>query len=299
MKPRVGFVGLGIMGSGMAANLLKEGFEVCVYNRTRSRCLELEKLGAKTAETPADAARGATVVVTMLADPPAIKEAVLGNGGVIEGLEPGSVLIDCSTVDPDTTSATRAAAESRGAAFLDSPVTGSKSAAESGELVMMIGGDDKTLAAVRPVLDAMSSRIIHAGPSGSGTMLKLCFNLFVSHMAASLAEALSLGVKSGLKPETILEAVMAGKIQSPFYEWKGNCIADRDFSTNFSTKLMHKDTGMIMSAAQGLGVPLPVTAAVKELFQMAKCRGLEDEDFCSVAKVIEQDAGIEIRNEDS
>ncbi len=213
----------------------------------------------------------------MLSDPPAIKQAVLGKNGVIDGLESGAVLIDCSTVDPEITAATRAAAEAKGAGFLDSPVTGSKPAAASGELVMMVGGDDDTLATARPVLEAMSSRIIHAGPSGSGTMLKLCFNLFVSHMAASLAEALVLGVKSGLKPRTIIEAVMAGRIQSPFYEWKGGCMIDRDFDTNFSTKLMHMDTALIMSAAFGLGIPLPVTAAVKELLQMAKSKGLGDE----------------------
>jgi len=295
MNRRIGFVGLGIMGSGMAASLVRAGFDLTVYNRTRGRCSELEAKGARVADSPADAARAAEVVVTMLADPPAIREAVLGENGVIEGLEPGAVLIDCSTVDPGTTAAIRLAAEAKGAKSLDSPVTGSKPAAASGELVMMVGGDDATLAKARPVLEAMSTKIIHAGPSGSGTMLKLCFNLFVGHMAASLAEALVLGVKSGLKPWTIIEAVMSGKIQSPFYEWKGGCMVDRDFSTSFSTKLLHKDLGLIMSAGHGLGVPLPVTAAVKELFQMAKGKGLADEDFCSVVKVIEEFAGIEVR----
>lgn len=295
MNRKVGFVGLGIMGEGMAGSLLRNGFEVTVYNRTRSKCTRLEKMGARVAETPADAARGCGTVVTMLADPPAIREAVLGKGGVIEGIESGAVLVDCSTVDPETTAAIKEAVEARGARSLDCPVTGSKPAAASGELVLMVGGETETLQMARPVLEAMSSRIIHAGPSGSGTMLKLCFNLFVSHMAASLAEALVLGAKSGLKPDAVIEAVMAGKIQSPFYEWKGGCMADRDFDTNFSTRLMHKDTGLILSAAAGLGVPLPVTAAVRELLQMAKSKGLADEDFCSVVKVIEEFAGVEVR----
>jgi 3-hydroxyisobutyrate dehydrogenase len=295
LNNKVGFVGLGIMGAGMAGNLVKAGYDVTVYNRTRAKAADVEKLGARVADSPADAARGAAAVVTMLADPPAIREAVLGANGVIQTLESGSVLIDCSTVDPETTAACLAACEAKGAGFLDSPVTGSKPAAEAGELVMMVGGSDETLAKAMPVLEAMSSKVIHAGPSGSGTMIKLCFNLFVSHMAASLAEALVLGVKSGLKPEKIIEAIMAGKIQSPYYEWKGGCMMDRDFSTNFSTKLMHKDTAMIMSAAFGLGVPLPVTAAVKELFQMAKSKGLADEDFCSVVKVIEEYAGVEVK----
>jgi len=295
MNPRVGFIGLGIMGGGMAASVLRAGYDLTVYNRTRSKCANLERMGARIADTPAGAAKGAGVVITMLADPPAVREAVLGKNGVIEGLESGAVLVDCSTVDPETTAALRAAAESKGAKSLDAPVTGSRAAAEDGELVLMIGGEEGTIEKARPVLEAMSSKIMHAGPSGSGTMIKLCFNLFVSHMAASLAEALVLGVKSGLKPQMIIDAVMAGRIQSPYYEWKGGGIIDRDFSTNFSTKLMHKDTNLIMSAGYSLGVPLPVTAAVKELLQMAKGEGLSEEDFCSVVKVIEQNAGVEVR----
>lgn len=295
MIRRVGVVGLGIMGQGMSKCLVQAGFEVCVYNRTRAKCEEVEKMGARVADTPADAAKGAQAVFTMLADPPAIREAVLGDNGAVEGLEPGAILIDCSTVDPETSASLKAAAESKGGSFLDSPVTGSKVAADSGELVLMIGGDAETIERARPALDAISSRIIHAGPTGSGTMLKLCFNLFVGHMAASLAESLVMGVKSGLKVETIMEAVMAGRIASSFYEWKGGCMADRDFGTSFSTKLLHKDLGLIMSAGNGLGVPLPVTAAVKELFQMAKGKGLAEEDFCSVVKVIEEFAGVEVR----
>ena len=295
MGKKIGFAGLGIMGAGMASHLLKSSCDVAVYNRTRSRAEELVALGAKVADTPADAARGREVVITMLADPPAVGEVVLGENGIIEGLGKGAVLIDCSTVDPATTEATRKAAEEKGARFIDCPVAGSKDAAAKGELILMAGGEPDAVESVRDVLETFSAKIVYAGPSGSGTMLKLCFNLFVSHMGAALSEALVLGVKSGLKPETILETVMAGAIGARFYEWKGGCIMDRDFTTSFSTKLMHKDTGLIMSAANSLTVPLPVTAAVRELFTMAKAQGLADEDFSSVVKVLEEFAGIEVR----
>jgi 3-hydroxyisobutyrate dehydrogenase-like beta-hydroxyacid dehydrogenase len=279
----------------MAENLIKGGFDLTVYNRTRAKAEDIAKLGAKIADTPAEAARGQDVVITMLADPPAVREVIFGKDGLVGGLESGSILIDCSTVDPTTTASVREAAESKGAAFLDSPVAGSKDAAAKGELILMVGGEEAVLNRVRPILEAVSKRIVHAGPSGSGTMVKLCFNLAVSHMAAALSEALVLGVKSGLKPEVIIDTIMAGTVAAPFYQWKGGCIMDRDFTTNFSTKLMHKDLGLLMSAGGLFGVPLPVTAAVKELFSMAKGHGQAEEDFCSVVKVLEGLAHIEVR----
>ncbi len=295
MKPRIGFVGLGIMGKGMAECLLKAGYELSVYNRTRAKAQRLAELGATVAETPAEAASGKEVVITMLADPQAVAEAVLGPDGVIQGLEPGATLIDCSTVDPATTALTLAAATAKGARFLDSPVGGSKDAAAQGELVLMVGGEKETLDEVREVLEVISARIVHAGPSGSGSMVKLCFNMISSHMTAALAEALVFGVRSGLKPEVILDTVMAGRIASDYYQWKADSIMDRDFSTKFSTKLVHKDLNLMMSAAYAMNIPLPVTAAVKELFGMAKSHGLAEEDFCSVIKVLEEFAGVEVR----
>lgn len=297
MATRIGFIGLGIMGRGMATNLVKAGYDVTVYNRTRSKAEELADQGAKVASTPAMAASWKDVVFTMLADPVAVKEVVLGRDGVIEGLCQGSVLIDCSTVDPETTAAVRDAAAKKGARFLDAPVAGSKDAAAKGELILMVGGDSDTLDQVRPILDVISKTIIHAGPSGSGTMLKLCFNLVVSHMMAALSEALVLGVKAGLSPQKIIDTIMTGVIGSRFYEWKGGCIINRDFSTNFSLKLMHKDLSLIMSAGYNSDTPLPVTAAVKELYSFARGLGDPEDDFCSVIKALEQAAGVEVKGQ--
>lgn len=294
-KRKIGFLGLGIMGSGMVQSLLREGYDLTIYNRTREKSKPLEALGAKVVDSPAMAAKGNNVVITMLADPAAVRETVLAPGGVIEGMEHGAILIDCSTVDPETTAATFHAAAEKNISFLDSPVGGSKAAAAKGELILLVGGDEAVMEDVRDILDALSKKIVYAGPSGSGTMLKLCFNLTVSHVMAALSEALVLGVSGGLQPEVIVEGLMSGIIASPFIEWKGNCIMDRDFSTNFSTKLMHKDLNLMMSAAYGLNAPLPVTAAVKELFSMAKGSGLGDDDFCSIVKILENFAGVEVR----
>ncbi|MGQ9456113.1 MAG: NAD(P)-dependent oxidoreductase [Armatimonadota bacterium] len=297
MAIRIGFIGLGIMGRGMATNLVKSGYDVTVYNRTRSKAEELANHGAKIACTPAMAASEKEVVFTMLADPVAVKDVVLGRDGVIEGLCQGSVLIDCSTVDPETTAAVRDAVVEKGARFLDAPVAGSKDAAAKGELILIVGGDSDTLNQVRPILDVISKTIIYAGPSGNGTVLKLCFNLVVSHMMAALSEALVLGVKAGLSPKKIIDTIMAGVIGSRFYEWKGGCIINRDFSTNFSLKLMHKDLSLIMSAGYNSNTPLPVTAAVKELYSFAKGLGNPEDDFCSVIKALEQATGVEVKGE--
>ncbi len=298
LSKKVGLVGLGIMGKGMAENLLQAGYDLTVYNRTRAKTESLAEKGAKVADTPAKCAEGNEVVITMLADPPAIYDAVCGTDGVMEGIASGAVLIDCSTVDPSTTKHVADLALSKNVRFIDSPVAGSKDAAASGELVMMVGGDDATLNEVRDILDAVSKRIIFAGPQGSGTMVKLCFNLCVSHMAAAISESMVLGTKFGLKPEIILSTIMSGTIASHFYDWKGKCIMDRDFATNFSTALMHKDTGLMMNAGRDLEVPLPVTAAVRELFSMAKGNGQAEDDFISVVNVLENLAGIEVKGQE-
>ncbi|HUV05518.1 MAG TPA: NAD(P)-dependent oxidoreductase [Armatimonadota bacterium] len=292
---RLGFLGLGIMGRGMAVNLAKAGYPLTVWNRTRSKAREFAAVGAKVADTPRQAAEGSDVVIMMLADPAAVEAAAYGPDGVVAGLDEGAVLIDCSTVDPGTSQRLAEAAGKRGARFLDSPVAGSKKAAEDGELILMVGGDEDTLAKVRPVLDRLSKKLIHAGGTGMGTYLKLCFNLVVAHMTTALSETLILGAKAGLDPKLILDTINSGAIGSRFYEWKGSCILNRDFTTNFSLKLMHKDLKLLMSAAYDLGVPLPVTASVKELFGTAKsCCGSE-EDFCSVIRALETATHFEVK----
>ncbi len=296
MAQSVGFIGLGIMGRGMARNLIKSGFSVTVYNRTRARSEELAADGAIIAETPADAVRGKDFVITMLSDPAAVQAVIEGEHGLAAGLGAGTVLIDCSTVDPETSAMLLQLARSKGAAFLDSPVTGSKLGAEAGELVLLLGGEADVLEKARGVLEAMSKKIIHAGPSGSGTLLKLCFNLMVSSTAVALSESLVLGTKGGLNPQVVADALMAGALSSYFIDWKSKSILSGDFDTHFSTKLMLKDTKLITSTAQSLGFDLPTTSAVRDKLQEAADSGLAEEDFCSVVKVYEKAAGVEARS---
>ena len=292
---RIGFLGLGIMGRGMAMNLAKAGHPLTVWNRTRSKAGEFAAMGASVADTPRQAAEGGDVIIMMLSDPAAVEEVAYGPDGVTTGLREGAVLMDCSTVDPATSQRLAEAAGERGARFLDSPVAGSKKAAEEGELILMVGGDEQTLANARPILEKLSKKIIHAGGAGMGAYLKLCFNLVVSHMTTALSETLVLGAKAGLDPALILDTINSGVIGSKFYEWKGSCILDRDFTTNFSLKLMHKDLNLMMSAAYGLGIPLPVTASVKELFGTAKSCCNPEEDFCSVIRALETATHFEVR----
>ena len=279
----------------MAKNIIAAGYPTTLYNRTRAKAEEVAQWGAKVADTPEAAASGADIVVSCLADPAAVESVMFGADGAIAGLKQGAILIDMSTVDPQTTFRVAEAALTHEAGFLDAPIGGSKQAAADGQLITMVGGDADVLKEAMPVLEVMCRKVIHAGPSGSGTYMKLVFNLVVSHMAAALAEGLVLGQKAGVKGEVILDTLMAGTVASKFYEWKGGCILDRDFSTNFSTRLMHKDLNLIMSAAFGLNLPLPVTASVKELFGAAKATGHADEDFCSVVRPLEEVAGVEVR----
>ena len=291
---KIGFLGLGIMGRGMAVNLAKAGYPIAVWNRTRNKAEELASLGVSVADTPRQAAEGNDVVITMLADPPAVEAVAFGPEGLVAGLRSGAIVIDCSTIDPATSGKFAKAVEAKGARFLDAPVGGSKKAAEDGELLLMVGGDEGVLAEVREILEKVSRKIIYAGGSGAGTYLKLCFNLIGSHSVAALAESLVLGKKAGLDPRVVLEAIGSSVLASRFIEWKGGCMIDRDFTTNFSLRLMHKDINLMMSAAYGLNIPLPVTASVKELFAVGKSCCDPEEDFSSIVRAMEMIAKVEL-----
>jgi len=293
---KIGYLGLGIMGKGMASRLAELGHEVVVWNRTRQVAEEMGE-GVVIAENPRQAAEGCDIVFTMLADPAAVNHVVFGANGLLEGLKPGAVYIDCSTVDPETSRKLGAAAKNKGADFLDAPVGGSKDAAATGQLTMMIGGDEAVLEKVRPVLEKLSRKITYAGGTGHGAGLKLCFNLMVSHMAAALAESFILAAKGGIDPQLILDALNASVLASKFLDWKGTCMLDHDFVTNFSIKLMHKDVNLMMQTAYNLNVPLPVTASVKELFGMAKSSGDPEADFSSVIRVLEELTNTEVKRQ--
>lgn len=284
---KVGFIGLGLMGSRMAANLVRKGFEVAVYNRTRSRADALGQLGARIANSPREAAEGADVVCTNVADPAAMREVFDGPDGLLAGLGEGAAHVDFSTLSPEVTRNLAARCEQKGASFLESPVTGSKDGAEHGTLVLMCGGEAATFERVRPVLEAVGRRLIHVGPVGSASQVKLIGNSMIGHMLTALSEGAALASRSGIPLSKVLEVVQASGYASPYWDFKGKAIEARDFTTHFSIDLMHKDLSLAMSTGQSLGVPMPGTATVREVFQLARAQGMGDEDICAVAKVID------------
>jgi len=281
-KQSVALLGLGTMGSGMAANLLKAGFPLAVYNRSRAKAEVFVAQGARVAATPADAARGANVVVSMLADDAASRAVWLGPDGALAAAEEGSVLVDSSTVTPAWIAELDAAARARGLAFLDAPVTGSRAQAAGGQLSFLVGGPRGTLETVRPVLEAMSKEILSLGPVGSGAKLKLINNFLCGVQAASLAEGIAWLERSGLDREQALAFLKSGAPGSPLLGNLSARMTSRDYAVNFHLKLMAKDLQYAGEAAAESGVELTTAANARSLFEQAVALGYGDQDMSAV-----------------
>jgi 3-hydroxyisobutyrate dehydrogenase-like beta-hydroxyacid dehydrogenase len=291
MSQRIGFAGLGLMGSRMAQNLLKKGFETTVWNRTREKAEALGKLGARVAASPRELAEKSDVVVACLADPPAVERLVFAEDGLLGGVRKGFRYVECSTVSPDTTRRVQAALRERGADALEAPVTGSKNGAEQGTLLYMTGGERAVHEELLPVLMAMGAKAIYCGTMGQGSTMKLIGNSFISLMLEALCEGIVVGKRFGLPIETILEVVQASGFASPYFAFKGAAIAKRDFSEHFKIDLLVKDQNLMLEAASAARVPMPGLAAVREVFQSARGQGFGAEDICAVVKSLERAAG--------
>lgn len=291
---RIGFIGLGTMGLPMAANLLKKGYEVTVYNRTPGKADELVSLGAEVAASPAQTAQAADVIFTMLSNDAAVLETFLGENGLLSGVKPGQTFIDCSTVSPGTSRRLYEELAGHYADFLDAPVTGSKPAAESGTLVFMVGGSEDVFKDHYGLFMELGSKSLYMGPSGSGSYTKLAHNTVVGINALALMEGLSLAVKSGLDPEQFLDIVKAGSASSKQAELKGPKIIGRDFSNQFSVKLMLKDLLLAANLTSQFQLPTPMLHSAATLFQMGLAQGLGDEDLSAVVKCYESWMGQEI-----
>ncbi|RAV21364.1 NAD(P)-binding domain-containing protein [Paenibacillus contaminans] len=283
----IGFIGLGTMGKPMAINLLKNGYNVTVYNRSPEKMDELALLGADTSSSPADLARSVEVLFTNVSNDQALLDVIYGASGVLEGTHPGLTVIDCSTVAPQTSRRIHEELASHMVDFLDAPVTGSKPAAEAGTLVFMIGGNAEVFEENRDLFDALGSKMLYMGPSGSGSSSKLAHNTMVGINAAGLAEGLSIAVKSGLDPEMFLEIVLAGSANSKQAELKGSKIIGRDFSNQFSLQLMLKDLLLASQLTQQFQLPSPMLNSAAALFQMGLAKGLGPQDLCSVVQCYE------------
>jgi len=288
---RVGFAGLGIMGSRMARNLLRKGFPLTVWNRTAPRCEPLAREGARVARTPWELAEHAEVVVACVADPPAVERLVFAEDGLLGAARPGFRYLECSTVSPELTRRVQKALRERGADALEAPVTGSKNGAEQGTLLFMTGGDRAVHEELLPLMMAMGTKAIYCGEMGQGATMKLIGNSLISLMLEALCEGIVVGRRAGLPLETILEVIQASGFASPYYSFKGAAIGKRDFSEHFAIDLLVKDQGLMLEAAAAARVPMPGLAAVREVFQSARAQGFGREDICAVVKTLERAAG--------
>ena len=282
----VALLGLGTMGAGMAGNLLKAGFPLTVYNRTASKAAPLAEAGARVAATPAEAAKGAQVIVSMLADDPASREAWLGEGGALAAAEPGAVLVEASTVSPAWIAELGAAAMARGLELLDAPVTGSRPQAAAAQLTFLVGGSAEALATATPALKAMSKDIIHLGPLGSGAKMKLVNNFLCGVQAASLAEGLAWLERSGLDTEQAVTFLKSAAPGSPLLGGLSARMMSRDYTVNFLLRLMSKDLQYAHDAAAEAGVNLTTAANARVLFEKAAAQGHAEQDMAAVVEPI-------------
>jgi 3-hydroxyisobutyrate dehydrogenase len=278
----VALLGLGTMGAGMAANLLKAGFSLSVYNRTAAKARALTDAGARLAATPAEAAKDASVIISMLSDDAASREVWLGIDGALETVKRGAILIESSTVSPAWITELAEAASLREIDLLDAPVTGSRTQAEGGQLSFLVGGGDAALEKARPVLKPMSKEIIHLGPLGSGAKMKLINNFLCGVQVASLAEGLTWIERSGLDREKALAVLKSGAPGSPLLGAISARMVSQNYAVNFLLTLMGKDLLYAQNEAARNNVDLKTAEVARSLFEVAIAQGLGNEDMSSV-----------------
>jgi 3-hydroxyisobutyrate dehydrogenase-like beta-hydroxyacid dehydrogenase len=282
---KVAFLGLGIMGSRMAANLCRAGFEVHAWNRTRARAEELaEAHGAVVADTPREAAGAAGIAITMVVDSPEVEAVLFGPDGAAEGLGDGGLAIDMSTIAPSASRAIGERLAERGAGFLDAPVTGSKPKAEDATLTIMVGGEAAGFKRALPLFEAMGKLVLHVGPQGHGSMVKLINNTIAAVNTAAVAEGIEVGRQAGLDLDKLLEVVAAGSGASAMLDLKAQPIIDRDYEPLFKLGHMLKDVRHCIAEAEALGVELHVASAAEALYAQADDAGHYDDDFAAVAE---------------
>ena len=284
MQQQIALIGLGTMGIGMGGRLLQAGFPLKVYNRTPQRASELVSKGAVLASSPADAAANADVIIAIVSDDAASREIWLGDKGALSTAKPGTVVIDSSTISPSWAREFAEAAKKKGCTPLDAPVTGSKPHAASGELIFLVGGDAAALEKARPALAAMSRKIIHMGPNGSGALMKLINNFLAGVQAASLGEAIALIERSGINRDAALDILYNGAPGSPLIKTLGSRMISRDYAVNFFLHLMEKDLTYAGAEAREHGLQLKTAAAAASLYEEAKKRGWGEKDFSSVVE---------------
>ncbi|MBI3935151.1 MAG: NAD(P)-dependent oxidoreductase [Acidobacteria bacterium] len=291
LHERLGFIGLGIMGFPMAENLLKAGHALTVYNRSSAKAQQLGKRGAALAGSPAEVGRQARVIFISVGDTQAVQEVC---GSLLQGVSPGAIVVDISTISPDASRNLAEQFRERGVSFLDAPCTGSKAGATSATLTFIVGGEQEAFEQAQPYLAAMGKKSFHVGGNGTGLQVKLTQNLIGALTVQAMAEGFVLARKAGLSPSLVLEVLQSSVARNPLIEGKLPLVLGRRFEPDFSLKWMHKDLTLMLESARRLEVPLPVTALVHELFGAGVAMGHGEEDFVSAVRVLEMLAGVEV-----
>lgn len=290
---RLAFIGLGVMGAAMAANLIKAGFAVTVHNRTREKATALEQAGATWAESPAEAARGAACVALCLPDTPDVEAVLFGPGGVAEGVSPGTVVIDFSTIAATATAGlARRLREERGAILLDSPVSGGPAGAREGTLTCMVGGDAEAFAATAAVFGAVGKLATHLGPAGAGQVCKSANQLIIASTMQAVFEALSLGRKAGLDPAAMRQALLGGSARSAVLEVHAKRYLDGALAPGFRAELMRKDLRLALGAVRDHGVFAPATATAAQMMEALVNSGRGKLDNAALGELVAELSGL-------
>jgi len=288
---QVAFIGLGIMGHAMATNLVKAGHQVTVWNRTPGKLVE----GAALAPSPAAAAQGAEVVWLCVSDTDGVEQVIFGNDGVEASLHDGVIVADSSTISPSATLKFAERVATKGAAWVDAPMTGSKIGARDGTLVFIIGGSESAIERLKPLFAAMGKKIFRMGETGKGQATKLVMNLQIAMIFEGFAEALTLGTKLGVDPQQLISLIEATMVRSGVVEYKAPFILQRDFTANFPLRLMHKDIRLALDAAKESRVKLPGLETVEEVYEMATEDGHKDLDYAATLTLLEKWAGVQVK----
>lgn len=291
----IAYLGMGIMGRGMAQNLVDAGYDVTVWNRTPEKTEPVVEKGAKKAETIAEAVKGADVILYCLADDAAVQDVVFGEDGVLATVEEGQIVVDMSTVYPDTVLREAEAYAKKGVGFLDAPVFGSKNEAAEGGLWIVVGGERDLFETLKPVLEPLSATLHYMGTSGNGARMKLVGNLIVASQLEALGEAMVLATKAGLDPEDVLDVLHVTDFRSPIFDGVGEMLVNRNFEPYFALELLLKDANLIARFAEELNAPIPATAAIRENIKAAVNKGWGEENASAFIKELEERGQAEVK----
>ena len=292
---KIGFIGLGIMGKPMARNLIKKGYELTVYNRSKASIDELAKAGASPGESAADVAGKSEVIITMLPNSPDVRDVVMGRSGVLEGAHPGTILIDMSSIAPLAAQEIAAAAAEKGVVMLDAPVSGGEPKAVEGTLAIMVGGPEKTFNEIKDILSVMGSSVTLVGEIGSGNTTKLANQIIVALNIAAMGEAMTLATKAGVDPEKVFNAIKGGLAGSSVLNAKMPLVLDGNFKPGFRIELHIKDLQNALDTAHKLGVPVPLSGNVMETMQALRVDGHGNDDHGGIVQFYENLSKTKIR----